>query len=487
MMEMKHLLPLLVLLPAEVLAETVLGAYIFHRHGDRTAKAWKPTKLTALGSDEVYTSGAWYRNRYVASNSTHPILNLASDVAVLSQLSITAPADNVLQGSAEGFTQSLYPPAGSAAYQTLADGTKVQAPLDGYQYIPVNLVTSESTSSSSVEDSSWLQGSSGCAKAISSSDSYYQTDEYSSILNKTTAFYHDLLPVYNTTFNSSKATYKNAYTIYDYVHVSEIHNQSIPSGDLLTNETLHQLQTLADTHEWGLAYSESEPVRAIAGAVLAAQILQGLNTTVASPLAKTSSQRLGVQFGSYGTFMSFFGLANLTAASEDFRGIADYASSMSFELVTNATVNGTGAPTTVDPADVSVRFLFSNGSASDTKPAQEYALFGKAEPLISWNDFVTNMQGFAIGDTQSWCQACGNTTGICASSSSASSATSSSNTKSHKISANAAAAAGVCSMLGFVLLLALVAALAGFRVVRKAKAPGSIAASSTDGMVEKAA
>lgn len=274
-------------------------------------------------------------------------------------------------------------------------------------------------------------------------------------------------------------------TVYDYVHVSEIHNQSIPSSDLLTNETLHQLQTLADTHEWGLAYSESEPVRAIAGAVLAAQILQGLNATVTAPLAKASSQRLGAQFGSYGTFMSFFGLANLTAASDDFRGIADYASSMSFELVTNATVSGAGAPAAVDPADVSVRFLFSNGSASDANPAREYALFGKAEPLISWNDFVANMQGFAIGDTQSWCQACGNTTGVCASSSS--SATSSSNSKSHKISANAAAAAGVCSMLGFVLLLALVAALAGFRVARKAKAPGSIAASSTDGMVEKAA
>lgn len=29
--------------------ETVLGVYMFHRHGDRTAKAWPPANLTDLG------------------------------------------------------------------------------------------------------------------------------------------------------------------------------------------------------------------------------------------------------------------------------------------------------------------------------------------------------------------------------------------------------------------------------------------------------
>lgn len=210
-MEMKHLIPLLAMLPAEVLAETVLGAYIFHRHGDRTTKSYKPTSLTALGAEQVYTSGAWYRNRYIASNSSNPILNIASDIALLSQMSITAPVDNVLQASAEGFTQSLYPPAGSAAYETLANGDEVQAPLGGYQYIPINIVSTAASSSGS-EDSGWLQGSSGCAKAVISSNDYFESDEYINLLNKTSTFYQDLLPVYNSTFSSSTATYKNAYT-----------------------------------------------------------------------------------------------------------------------------------------------------------------------------------------------------------------------------------------------------------------------------------
>lgn len=489
-MEMKHLIPLLAVLPAEVLAETVLGAYIFHRHGDRTTKSYKPTSLTALGAEQVYTSGAWYRNRYIASNSSTPIFNIASDIALLSQLSITAPADNVLQASAEGFTQSLYPPAGSAAYETLANGDEVQAPLGGYQYIPINIVSTAASSSGS-ENSGWLQGSSGCAKAVISSNDYFESDEYINLLNKTSTFYQDLLPVYNSTFTSSTATYKNAYTIFDYVHVSEIHNQSIPSSDLLTNETLFQLQTLADTHEWGLAYNESEPIRAIAGSVLAAQILDALNTTMTSSLQKTSTQKLGVQFGAYATFMAFFGLANLPAASEDFKGIVDYASSMAFELVTNATVDGTDAPTTVDPADVSVRFLFSNGSASDSNPAQEFPLFGQSDTLISWNDFATNMQAFAIGDTASWCQACGNTTGICASSvSSSSSGSGSGSSKSgssgSSISPGTAAAAGVVSMLGFVLLLMAGAALCGFRLVKKGKGAAGVPASPAAEVEKKA-
>lgn len=244
-----------------------------------------------------------------------------------------------------------------------------------------------------------------------------------------------------------------------------------------------QLQTLANIHEMGLAFNESEPVRAIAGSVLAAQILDALNDTLESSLKKASAERFNVQFGAYATFMSFFGLSNLTTTSEDFKGIVDYASSMTFELVTNATVNGTDAPTTVSPDDVSVRFLFSNGSASDSTPAREYPLFGQSETTIPWSDFITNMQKFVIGDTPSWCTACGNSTGVCASASSGTGSDSgsgaSTSSSGSRLSAGAAAAVGVCSLLGLVLLLILGAALAGFRVVKKGKRAGEEAAPST--------
>lgn len=251
------------------------------------------------------------------------------------------------------------------------------------------------------------------------------------------------------------------------------------------------MQTLANIHELGLAFNKSEPVRAIAGSVLAAEILKALNDTVEASLKKTSAERFNVQFGAYATFSSFFGLANLTNTSADFQGIVDYASSMAFELVTNATVNGTDAPTTVDPDDVSVRFLFANGSASDSAPAQEYPLFGQSETTIPWSDFVTNMQKFAIGDTQSWCTACGNSTGVCASASSSGSDSgsgsgASSSSSRSGLSAGAAAAVGVCSLLGLVLLLILGAALAGFRVVKKGKRAAEVQPASTDEAGKKA-
>ncbi|KAK3943270.1 putative histidine acid phosphatase, partial [Diplogelasinospora grovesii] len=410
-MELTCLL-LLPFLPSLATAETVLGAYIFHRHGDRTTKSYSPVSLTPLGASEVFASGSWYRDRYISSNASTQINGIASDIAVLSQLSVTSPIDNVLQNSAQVFLQGLYPPAGTASAQVLANGTTVEAPFGGYQYIPVNAV-STAASSGNAEGSEWLQGGSGCGNAVVSSNNYFSSDEYLATLASTRDFYQTLLPVYNGTFPSAKANFQNAYIIYDFVHVSMIHNASntIPSETLLTKESLHQLQTRADQHEWGLAYNSSDTIRAIGGAVLAAQIVQALNGTLTAPVVQASAQKLTVQFGAYGTFMSFFGLSQATAASPDFYGIVDYASSMTFELVTNASLSSSS---TVNPDDVSVRFLFANGTASDVNTPQAFPLFGQSETTIPWKTFVSEMDKFAIGSTAAWCQACGNSTGLCA-------------------------------------------------------------------------
>ena len=192
-------------------AETVIGAYIFHRHGDRTTKAWPPASLTALGADEVFGSATWYRNNYVKANATSQIHGLATDIALISQIPITAPVDNVLQNSAMVFLQGLYPPAGSSSAQTLANGSSVESPLGGYQYVPVNIVTNGASSSGS-EDSAWLQGSSGCGNAVVSSNNYFLSSDYLATLASTKDFYQNLLPVYNSTFTSAAATFKNAYS-----------------------------------------------------------------------------------------------------------------------------------------------------------------------------------------------------------------------------------------------------------------------------------
>ena len=196
-------------LPLTQADETILGVYIFSRHGDRTPKSIPPAELTDLGYQQVFTSGSYFRNRYVSSTATSRIEGIDSDIVKLSQISVSSPVDNVLQNSAQGFLQGLYPAVGSnLGSETLRDGTTVHAPLDGYQLIPVQTVSSGTAS----EDSAWLQGASNCANAIASSNEYFTSQDYNDLLSSTADFYRSLTPMINGTFSDSQISYKNAYT-----------------------------------------------------------------------------------------------------------------------------------------------------------------------------------------------------------------------------------------------------------------------------------
>lgn len=441
-------------LPSLAATEDVLGLYVFHRHGDRTAKAWKPVNFTALGADEVHSSGSWYRDTYVSKDASRKITGLSPESAVLSQLDVTSPVDAVLQNSALVFLQGLYPP--TKQFETLANGSKVEAPLSGYQYIPIASVETAASDKNS-ENSAWLQGNSGCTNAEASSNDYFSSSEYAGVYKDSESFYQGLLPVINGTYGKDEANFQNAYTIFDLINVARIHNSSISSADLLDEPTLEKLYNLASIHEWNLAYNSSEPVRAIAGSVLAGQIIEALE-----PLAEgKKGPKVNIQFGAYAAFMSFFGLAGLDKVSSDFKGVVDYASSMAFELVTNAT------NPTAD--DVSVRFYFANGTAAQHTPKM-FPLFGKDETTISWKDFKTGMSDFAIEDTKHWCKLCGNNDGNCASSSDddSTSPQSSSGGSGNGVSKPVAGVIG--ALVTLVVILGVQAAfilLGGLRLVKK--------------------
>ncbi|KAH7269838.1 histidine phosphatase superfamily [Fusarium redolens] len=441
-------------LPSLSAAEDVLGLYIFHRHGDRTAKAWKPVNFTALGADEVHSSGSWYRDTYVSKDASRKITGLSPESAVLSQLDVTSPVDAVLQNSALVFLQGLYPP--TKQFETLANGSKVEAPLSGYQYIPIASVETAASDKNS-ENSAWLQGNSGCTNAEASSNDYFSSPEYAGVYKGSESFYQGLLPVINGTYGKDEANFQNAYTIFDLINVARIHNSSVPSDDLLDESTLEKLYNLASIHEWNLAYNSSEPVRAIAGSVLAGQIIEALE-----PLAEgKKGPKVNVQFGAYAAFMSFFGLAGLDKASSDFKGIVDYASSMAFELVTNAT-----SPTA---DDVSVRFYFANGTAAEHTPKM-FPLFGKDETTISWKDFKTGMSDFAIEDTKHWCKLCGNNDGNCASDSDDDSTSSQSSSGGSGNGVSKPVAGVIGALVTLVVILGVQAAvilLGGLRLVKK--------------------
>ena len=196
-------------LPLTQAAETVLGVYIFSRHGDRTSKSTPPASLTDLGYQQVFRSGGYYRDRYIASNATSRIHGISPDLVKLAQLGISAPLDNVLMSSATAFAQGLYPPYdGANASERLRNGTQVSSPLGGYQIVPIQ----QTTSGTGSEDAAWLQGSSNCANALVSSNNYVVSSEYKGMLSSTQDFYKGVAPMVVDTFNDSQVTFKNAYS-----------------------------------------------------------------------------------------------------------------------------------------------------------------------------------------------------------------------------------------------------------------------------------
>lgn len=117
--------------------------------------------------------------------------------------------------------------------------------------------------------------------------------------------------------------------------------------------------------------------------------------------AKTSGLEMGILFGAYGTFVTFFGLAQLPASSADFTGIVDCASAFVLELVTNSTAKPPHAP-----ADVLVRFLFSNGSSGLSEQGlRAFPLLGRGETTPQRTVFVEEMGMILLGDTADWCRA----------------------------------------------------------------------------------
>jgi hypothetical protein len=244
-----------------------------------------------------------------------------------------------------------------------------------------------------------------------------------------------------------------------------IHNATIQADYLLTPDTVTQISTLANHHEFALAYNASEPIRAIAGSTLAAQIIQQLNATLTS-----GAPLLSVQFGEYASFLSFFGLASLPSVSVNFTGITAFASSMTFELVTNSTPTSAGYPPL---SEISVRFLFSNGSAAENL-LTPYPLFGQSSLELPWTTFLSEMESFAIGNQTAWCDACGSSSTACTSTATSAAPTVTVTSAPAGRGGLSVAVGGVIgAMVTLAVILGLEAALlllTGLRVVKKAGA-----------------
>jgi len=421
---------------ATVNADTVNGAVIFSRHGDRTWKAAPPTKLTAVGQQQLYNSSAYWRSRWLKSGSDYQIVNLSKDVYSPAQFSAAAPDQPLLVTSGQVFLQGLYPPLNETS----------EHPLSGYQYVPLTTVPSDSPASI------WLKGDDGCPAHDDIADRWNTTAEFKALEVSTKDFYHSFYDsIFAGVLPKSKLSYSNAFNIFDYVNVGMVHNETI--SNLVSQEQLFQLRTLADSAEWAKtgAISSAHDTLAVSGLTFASRMLQQLQAMVDSKGTKTL---LNVNIGSYDTMLSFFALAGLPAVNSNFYGLPDYASTLAFELYSH---------TEAFPEDLSelkVRFLFRNGTNA---PAESFGLFGGTSTL-SWTDFKTGMEKISLRSVEDWCRFCGSTEGYCLQY----------KQELSGVTKEVAGVVGVVVTLGVLVVAAVVAAVAGVRISRRTKM-GSVA------------
>ena len=160
---------------------------------------------------------------------------------------------------------------------------------------------------------------------------------------------------------------------------------------------------------------------------------------------------------------------------------------MTFELFTNA------AP---DPFpsvdDISVRFYYHNGSSASSPDIVPYPLFGQSNVALSFNDFATGINNFAVSNQQQWCQACGNSTGVCAPTSatdgigSTPTATPAPSTGGGGVSKAVAGVIGAMVTLAVIFgVEALILLVAGLRVVSKKRLHGAPTMNGATNGVEK--
>lgn len=105
---------------------------------ERYVQSWVFCAVLRLLQSQEFALGGYLRETYLNLSSPSYIQGINTNVADIDQLYVRADAGggNVILDSAYALVQGLYPPT-PAVNLTLADGQKVEAPLGGYQYIPV--------------------------------------------------------------------------------------------------------------------------------------------------------------------------------------------------------------------------------------------------------------------------------------------------------------------------------------------------------------
>ncbi|KAI0764297.1 phosphoglycerate mutase-like protein [Trametes elegans] len=362
----------------------VQGVVILARNGDRTECYQHPvtqkpgyTQSTPLGEVQAHQLGSYLRNLYLTPGSSSHIRGIHSDLVDLKEVHVRVKVGGEgasVFDSATALLQGLFPP-NPANRITLANETTIVAPLNGYQYIPVETV--EPSNDRSLEP--WTD----CPAFERRVQQIHNSAEFKEVARNAQPFFNSLRDF----VFGREISMENVYNIWDFVNSQLIHNKTY--AHRLPPTFIEQARGYANLREDAI-YSDSAiaGIGNIASRTALSSILKALQRIAfnGDPL------QLMVIETTYQPFISFFHQTGVVDTHPELKAIPDFGSALAIEL--------RRAP----PPDARdfLRFKFRNGTHEDFRTIHVF----KHREDIPLTEFIYRLENSVIDSNREWAQAC---------------------------------------------------------------------------------
>lgn len=389
--------------------ERVWKVFAFTVYGDSEPNVRSSSQaLTDYGASGLAAAASAFRYRYISPLEGSPtgIQNISPVILDSNDIDVLSTTDQRVVASAQAFMQGLYPPLGfmNMSSSQIANGSLEQAPLNGYQYPRIVTVGNADPQSISV------QGQAVCNMYHAGETEYRNSEEAQDITRDSEAFYRKLWKLaLSAVYDESFATYTNAVAISDYLEYEAVHNASL--FESLNHADIRHARSLADQYMWstnsqqssssGSTIRETSP---IAGQTLAASIMEAFNLNIQESGVR---QKMTLLFGGDEPAVALSSLMGLASQQQsNFFSRLVRGGSFVFELYSYEDSNES-YPSYPAIDNLYVRFFLHNGTDNATE-FQPYSFFGHgpSRASISYTEFRSELETFAVASTQEWCLRC---------------------------------------------------------------------------------
>ncbi|KAH9925895.1 phosphoglycerate mutase-like protein [Epithele typhae] len=362
----------------------VLGTVVIARNGDRTECYQHPvtqkpgmTQSTPLGEMQAYQLGQYLRRMYLSPSSESHIRGIHADLVDLSEVAVRVKVGGegaAVFDSATALLQGLFPP-NPANRITLANETTIVAPLNGYQYVPVETV--EASNDRSLEP--WT----GCPAFEKHVQKVMGSSEFKDVAKKAQPFFNSLRDF----VLGQELSLENMYNVWDIVQSELVHNKTY--AHRLPPTFIEQARGLADFRESAVF---SDPSMGGIGNIASRTALSSVLKALQRIAFNGDPLQLMIIETTYQPFISFFHQTEIVKTHPELKAMPDFGSAIAIEL--------RRAP----PPDARdfLRFKFRNGTNEDFQTVHVF----KHREDIPLTEFIYRLENSVINSNREWAKAC---------------------------------------------------------------------------------